>query len=343
VPSVPSSGAPKLGYHGPPMTLTRLIVLTLSALASSGVVAEQLLPARFEHDRVFLVATAPNGAEVLFYTDTGGGFNAIAESVASEYSLAHRGSAAADDGELSLVQFPEFAERSGIPSPGPDPWLGRNLAVVPGDRLKADGLLGSRWFAGRIWKFDYPKETLSRIKELDRPAYFEEIPLGFRADADGVRDLNFPRITIRIDGEPLEMLLDTGATAQLTESAASEYGLPAGTVVGANYIIRSKFEQWRGRNADWQVVMEGEAVTGQAFPMIEVPEVQIGDIRVGPVWFSVRPDNTFLNWMSQMMDRQIVGAVGGSMLRHFEMILYYPASKAYFREPSNDAQRNDAD
>lgn len=318
------------------MTLTRLAILAALALPSFEVLAEELLPAQFQHNRVFVSATAPDGEEVLFYTDTGGGFNAVTESVAAEYSLADRGSAAFDGEELQLAEFPTFVKNSGIPSAAPDPWLGGNLAVVSGERLEADGLLGSRWFAGKIWVFDYPGEKLSRLSTLDLPADFEEMPLGFRADDAGIRDLNFPRVTIQIDGEPLDVLLDTGATALLTKSSASEYGLSPGTRVGTSYIVRSKYERWRARHPDWKVVMDGEAVTGQAMPMIKVPEVKIGRISVGPVWFSVRPDETFLNWMSQMMDEQIVGAVGGSMLQYLRMIVDYHEAKAYFQFPADE-------
>lgn len=318
------------------MTLTRLATLAAFALSSFEVLAAEILPAQFEHNRVFVSATAPDGEEVLFYTDTGGGFNAVTESVTAGYSLAHRGSVESENGELELVHFPAFLEESGIPSPAPDRWLDGNLAVVSSERLEADGLLGSRWFAGKIWVFDYPGEKLSRLSTLDLPADFEEIPLGFRADDAGVRDLNFPRVTIQIDGEPLDVLLDTGATALLTESSAAEYGLSPGTRVGTSYIVRSKYERWRARHPDWKVVMDGEAVTGHAMPMIEVPEVTIGRISVGPVWFSVRPDETFLNWMSQMVDKEIVGAVGGSMLQYLRMVVDYPAAKAYFQFPADE-------
>lgn len=309
----------------------------------ASVANEQALPARFEHNRVFVHATAPDGEEVRFYTDTGGGFNAVAESVAELHGLADRGSTGSGGGEFELVEFPGFMEAAGIPRPAAEPWLSGHLAVAPDGMLEADGFLGTRWFAGKIWKFDYPGETLSLLETSDVPAGYGEVSLGFRTDDSGARDLSFPRVTIQVDGEPLEMLLDTGAKAQLTESAAAEYSLPAGSVVGASYIIRSKFQQWRARNPGWRVVMEGEAVTGNAFPMIEVPEVQIGDIRVGPVWFSVRPDDTFLNWMSQMMDRQIVGAVGGSMFQYLRMIIDYPEAKAYFQLPSDEElPENDA-
>jgi hypothetical protein len=306
-------------------------------------VEKRSVPARFKHDRVSVTAAAPDGETVVFYTDTGGGFNAIRHSVAERYALADRGTAAADSSEFPLVAFPEFAIDSGIPRPVPELWLGGNLAVVPDDRLSHDGFLGSRWFAGKIWEFDYPEQTLSVMNELTVPPGFEGIRLGFRTDESGDRDLNLPRITIRIDGEPLEMLLDTGATARLGESAAAAYGLPPETHVTASYIIRSTFQQWRDRHPDWTVIETGEIVTGRAFPMIEVPEVQIAGLSVGPVWFSVRPDDAFKHSMSQMMDQQIVGAVGGSMLQYLRMIIDYPGARAYFQRPGNEEDEKNGD
>jgi len=316
--------------------MVRLSILAVTAFPAFAVIAAGTLPSRFEHNRVFVVAEAPDGEAVRFYTDTGGGFNAIRQSVADRHALADQGVAAADSSEFPLVVFPEFAIESGIPRPESELWLGGNLAVVANARLSDDGFLGSRWFAGKIWEFDYPDQTLSLINELNVSPGFEAVPLGFRTDESGARDLNFPRITIEVDGEPLEMLLDTGATALLSESAAAAYGLPAETRVAASYIVRSRFEQWRDRHSDWTVIEAGEIVTGQAFPMIEVPEVKVGGLGVGPVWFSVRPDNTFKDYMSRMMDKQIVGAVGGSMLQYLRMIIDYPEAKAYFQRPGHD-------
>jgi len=317
-----------------------LAVFAVSLVASFEALAGERLPVHFDRHRIFLSATAPDGKALIFQTDTGGGFNAVTQSVAATYSLADKGSAASGDETLKLVEFPAFVEDSGIPAPVPDPWLDGNLAVVADERLETDGFLGSRWFAGSIWQFDYPEETLTRLEASDVPPGFEAVHLGFRADESGARDLNFPRITIEIDGESLEMLLDTGATALLTDSAAAAYGLPPETRVAASYIIRSRFDQWRDRHPDWRVIDEGEVVTGRAFPMIEVPEARVGGVSVGPVWFSVRPDNTFKNYMSSMMDKQVVGAVGGSMLQYLRMIIDYPEAKAYFQRPGNEETAN---
>ena len=184
----------------------------------------------------------------MFYTDTGGGYNAIAESIAPRYSLASGGVATSDDGEAALVEFPEFAERAGIPAPARDPWLGGHLVVVPDAELEVDGFLGSRWFAGGIWAFDYGSKTLSRVESADQYDTLTHASLGFCRDDSGARDLNFPRVTITVDERPLEMLLDTGATADLTEQSASIYGIPAGRRVGTSYMVRSVFDRWHTRH-----------------------------------------------------------------------------------------------
>jgi len=306
-----------------------VLLLPLALFVCSHAVA-QTLPTRFEHNRIFVEVVAPDGERITFYTDTGGGYNAIVDSVDKRYSLMHHGTAVSENGEHRLVAFPVFVEAAGIPRPATDPWLKGNLAVVPDSWLETGGFLGSRWFAGRIWKFDYGKERLSYIDSFEG-TNFEEVPLGFRHGANGERDLNFPRINIVIDGESLSMLLDTGATAKLTEFSAPVYALTAGALVGTSYITRSTFESWRERHPDWRVIDNADAVTGQYFPMIEVPSVEIAGIAVGPVWFSQRPDDVFRNWMSQMTDRPVEGAIGGSMFKYLRMVIDYPAAVAYFQ------------
>ncbi|HEY9066315.1 MAG TPA: hypothetical protein VIO33_15120, partial [Burkholderiaceae bacterium] len=65
-------------------------------------------------------------------------------------------------------------------------------------------------------------------------------------------------------------------------------------------------------------------------PMIEVPRITVGGQTVGPVWFTQRSDANFREWMSQWMDKPIDGALGGSALKYFRVIVDYPGSAAYF-------------
>jgi len=153
---------------------------------------------------------------------------------------------------------------------------------------------------------------------------FQEIPMGFATD-NGQRALNFPRITMTVDGQDIDMLLDTGASAKLTPTAASALGFEAGMEVGTSFVIRSIFDQWKAAHPQWRTILAADARGG--FPMIEVPAVRLGGIDVGPVWFTLRPDPNFLEFMSQMTDAPVCGALGGSALKYLRVVLDYPGAK----------------
>ena len=96
-----------------------------------------MLPARFEHDRVLLEANAPDGSTVRFYTDSGGGFNAIGAEAAKRLGLPYVGDLDGDDGKpLRLLGFtPALAAQ--VPPPLPEE-----------DRAQAGRLIQSELAAG---------------------------------------------------------------------------------------------------------------------------------------------------------------------------------------------------
>ena len=63
------------------MTLAAALLLVHAPLRA----ADGILPAEFRHDRIVLVAEAPDGDALAFDIDTGG-WNAIAESAASRHA-----------------------------------------------------------------------------------------------------------------------------------------------------------------------------------------------------------------------------------------------------------------
>jgi len=308
-----------------------LIPLFLVGAAASS--AAQAIPTEFVHDRIYVVARAPDGWNLRFYTDSGGGWNAIGRAAVDRLKLPTRGEIQVEGGQASLVDFPDFLRQAGIPSPSNEPWLKGRLVVAPdAELMDADGFLGTRWFAGHVWQIDYPAQTLTAMSAWSPSVDDHPTALGFRSGPDGKRNLNFPRITISIDGNPIDVLFDTGATAELTEESAPEFRLKPGTRIGASYVIKSIFESWQTLHPNWRVIERAEAVTGRAFPMIEVPQVTIAGITFGPVWFTQRPDAAFRNQMSQMMDKQVVGAIGGSGLKYLRLVLDYPGATAYLHE-----------
>jgi hypothetical protein len=53
----------------------RFIVLLFTAIAASHVYADALkkVPTKFVNDQIFVIAPTPDGKELTFFTDTGGG------------------------------------------------------------------------------------------------------------------------------------------------------------------------------------------------------------------------------------------------------------------------------
>lgn len=159
-------------------------------------------------------------------------------------------------------------------------------------------------------------------------------PLRFKKNSHGEVIFGYARIVIRVDGQPLNMLLDTGATAHPT--AAGEQASHTPTVSGfgvTSYVTTRVFDRWHRAHPAWRVVQAGDDLFGPRSPMrlIEVPRVEIAGWSVGPVWFTERPNAAFDDMMSPLMDRQIDGAVGGNVFRHFVLSIDYPRETAYFR------------
>ena len=305
-----------------------LVSFALVGLADA--CAAQALPAEFDHNRIWLVVHADDGPPLKFYTDSGGGFNAITREVADRLKLASAGATEGDGATFALVEFPAAVVGAGVPAPLPDPGLKGRLAIAPAAMLAADGFLGSPWFAGRAWRIDYGHHQMALLHDWKAAAGDHEIALGFQVDDDGARLQNMPRMTITVAGRPLDVLLDTGATFHVTDDSAPAFEVSAGAQVGGGFIMKSIFDDWHATHPDWRVIAQGDALQGKSFPMIEVPRVSVAGYTVGPVWFAQRPDRNFAEMMSSFTDKPVVGAFGGSGLQYFHVVLDYPRARAWF-------------
>lgn len=315
--------------------------LVLAALSPNAVAATQVLPSRFEAGQVYVTPTTSSGQSMLLYTDTGGGLF-LQEGAANRLALDATGVDEAQQKEQGLppgarlTRLPAFVTGKSIPAPAGND--GRLLVMpaatvkggsIPGAR-QTDGMLGQAWFAGRIWTWDYPGQQL-RIESDDWRATsnMQRIPLGFKTGADGKRVTDFPRMEIKVDGQALPMLLDTGAMTVLSAEAHKKLADNLPTERATSMIADTIFQAWRRTHPEWRVIEQAQAGTGSA--MIEVPEVEIAGQRIGPVWFTQRPDHNFHEFMSGMMDARVEGAVGGNAFEHFVMTVDYPRAAAYFR------------
>jgi len=311
----------------PTTPVRRFLAALLLALGASCQIQPSSveLPSRFENNRIFLVPEVVSGSSIVFFTDTGGGWNAIRKSMAMELG-------ASDLQVGDSVLFPTFSPDTSIPMN--TLFNDGGLTVVDdGDLAKfGDGFLGGRWFGGKVWEFDYHNQKMSLLNEyrVSKENRSRVIPLGFQIDERGFRTMHFARMQIEVDRRAIQVLLDTGATATLTDNSALVLGDMSGASVGTSFIIQSVFEDWRNRHPDWKIISNGDMVQGQTYPMIEVPEVTIGGHVVVPVWFAVRPDTAFVDYMSSMMDEPIEGAIGGSGLQYFRLVVDYPNTVALF-------------
>lgn len=298
-----------------------LVVASPSASAS-----RERVPADFVHGRVWLTPRLA-GQPLRFFTDSGGGFNAVSADV-----VARLGLPITTTENVDTVAWPLFD--IGFTPPGPPAhFLDGRLVVVDATKIAGkDGFLGGRWFADSVWEFDYGAGTLHRLTDF-RPsgADGEPVSLGFQTDSEGKRTMHFPSIDVTIDGEVLPMLYDSGATLTTTAASGPIFGVEPGTEVGIGFIEASVLDRWSAAHPKWRVVESADGIGDGSARIIQVPKVEIGGHAVGPSWFAERRDGTFREYMAGMMDRPTLGAIGGSTLRHFRVVLDYPRSSAYFR------------
>ncbi len=313
-----------------------LLGAALSRLAVAGPGPADLveIPVEVVENRFFAVPITPAGDHLRFYTDTGGGLFVFG-SLVRRLGLPTETSAV--DGEKAeLARLPAFRREASIPGP-----LGGDgkIPVMPASREpKAaapwDGMLGQAWFSGRVWTWDYPGRRLLWRKDGSLPGVepTHRAPLGFKRNGSGKRETDFARIAVTIDGQALDLLLDTGAEIRLSPAALARLADAGPESRATSFIAATHFDGWRTKHPDWRVIEDADAnVHGE--PMIQVPEVTVAGYTVGPVWFTRRPDPNFHQFMSQWMDRTVEGALGGSALRFFRVSVDYPNAVAVFEKP----------
>ena len=323
--------------------MQRMLALCLAAICAANAHAgeapsdaAQVLPTVYEAGHFFAVPETHDGQKLKLLVDTGGGGGSgmywITQAAAQRLQLASV-DCTIEGKHPSLAHLPDYKAGRGLPPPGEGPCAAA-LMVLP-QAHESDGQLGASYLLGRVWTFDYPAQRMTMESASWRPSpAAHESKLGFPHDAQGRQQTGFARITIRVDGEPLDMLLDTGATSYPTPEAARISGTPTVNGQGVtSYITNGKFKQWHQRHPEWRVVEHADykVAMGPLKRIIEVPKLQIAGWSVGPVWFTEQPDMAYHQYMAEMMDKPVEGVVGGNVFQHFAMTIDYPHESAYFR------------
>lgn len=315
------------------MTLLWSVIVAIGLVASPA--KGQEIPTVFEAGHFFVMLETTSGQPLKLLVDTGGGgvgnLYLLNLRAVSRLRLPSARCAFGSD-TISTVELPIYKQGRGVPQP-----FGACAGAMAFEDAHpisfSDGLLGSNYLNGRIWTFDYPaKKLLLQRGEWLPTGNLHAGALGFQRDASGRRINAFPRIVIRVDGQPLDMLLDTGATAMPSDTGAHVTGTSTVNGVGVtSYITSSQLERWHASHPEWRVLENGDKLfSGSAPRMIEVPSVELAGWLVGPLWFTERADANFHDMMGSMMDKPPEGAVGGNLLQHFVMTIDYPKGVAYF-------------
>lgn len=278
------------------MTQGFILLAALPALHAN-VASTMVVPTHFEADRVFAVPQTENGETLKLFMDTGGGGNLLCRSAAERLHLALEPMPTEPELEselgkdLSTTLMPPFRAGLGIPAnaDGNGSFVVHDC-LLHGGKFAAgmgDGLLSSRWFASRVWTWDYPahKVTIEDSGWKPEPSA-RRVALGFRKASADNPEFHMPRLTVRVDGQDLDLLLDTGASGHPTAAAQSAQGGDA--VDGSratSFITTSTLEAWHRAHPDWLVVADGDDLFAPRLRarLIRVPHVEIAGWSVGPV------------------------------------------------------------
>jgi len=297
----------------------------LFAIVSLGVGfghAQTELPVRFENDLIYFLAPLQTGSQLKFYTDTGGGMFVL-EGAAERLGLELE----AGEKDSRFAKIPNVA--------GDLPALPEKLFVMAAPKEKAagfaDGMLGHVWFGDQIWTFDYGQKRLIHHEMKRAMPESHSVELKFLIK-DGSRQTHFPCVEAKIDGQTMPFLFDTGAQITLKEEAHKTLGGDA--FRATSFIVASVFDRWREDHPEWQVILDADRMVPGGH-LIQVPSVTIAGHKVGPVWFTRRPDANFHDYMSGMMGCRVEGALGGSLFRYFKITVDYPSARAYFQKLLN--------
>lgn len=290
---------------------------------------DMILPTEFVENRFIVQPKTLEGTTIRIFTDTGG--DCFITPKAAKKANLFISEGVINGSRMELAEPPTYRESDWIPP-----------LIIRGETAKypifapdqfwnedLDGMLGQAWFANRVWTFDYLAGKMIYHTQWKYENYYtgHRIQLSFQVDSNNCRTYNFPRIQATIDGETIDFLFDTGATLILSNKGIKELN-KEGKFIGTSFITQTIFNQWITRHPDWRVIEHAEHNTG--LPIIEVPEVSIAGYTVGPVWFTMRPDHNFHEYMSQWMDKQIEGALGGSAFQFFRITVDYQDGTAYF-------------
>jgi len=299
------------------------------------------LPATLIDGRFYLKIPTINGDTILGFCDTGGGYTALYNSAIQKFKLESAiKETEIDKYKIKYVFAKDVYAQSDIPYPHIGSFFEENLKSpffeVPDDSkerefvskfMRYDAFLGQFFFIDHAWTFDYPSgEILINTPLTEDPNDKNMQSLGFKKTFLGKKKFGHPSLKLEIDGEVLDFLFDTGASLLLSDSGRTKLNVNTQSI-GGSFIAKSIFDKWHKQHPDWKIIEKGE-FTGS--DIIEVPQVKVGNLTAGPVWFARRPDEAWSEGMIGSMDKVVKGAIGGSYFQYFKIVIDYNSELVKF-------------
>lgn len=290
----------------------------------------RVIPTRYVADRFFAAPVSQQGDTILMLMDTGGGNVFVSTSELARMGITPKFLGVEQrDSFFTGGAFPKFRDDASIPAPLGTP-RGQIFGIGTGSisELGGGGMVGHNWFAGRVWVLDYPNHRAAYYETPPSPKPFGPHTIPMTLKKPLTRD--DPRIQVVVDGDTVEMLLDTGATTELSPEAIVAEG--AGPAVRAGAFAAARlWDKWHAKHPEWTVVPKGEVYSKA--DVIRVPSVSIAGYDVGPIWFSKRPDTVYDGMMKALMDKPILASIGGAAFRPFKLTLDYVNQRVTFEKP----------
>lgn len=303
-----------------------------------------MLPSLFmDGARFYIKIGTATGDTVLAFGDSGGGISMMLPETIDKLKLQSRVKTGLIRGIMPMkyVMFNDVIHDRRIPPPVNMSHLilrrflqrvSEPFFIIPKEdeelkfmktAMPFDLFLGQNFFMGKAWTIDYISQQVWINTPLGAGPGIQQI--GFKKNAAGKMIFGHPSMVIEVDGAIIEVLFDTGATIVLSEEGKKAFGTDKKTIAGS-FIAASVFDKWRKAHPDWKYYPKADMNQD----VIEVPSVKIGGYTAGPVLFARRPDEAWSQGMIHSMDKVVKGAIGGSALQYFKVMIDYNASLIKF-------------
>ena len=274
------------------------------------------VPLSFEQHRPYATLTliGPTGHAVraLFWLDTGGGPVILSGPLAARLGLKPVGRTYKAEGNVIIAtQLPEISV-GGLVLQLKDV----NALFVVGKKSTlegtgAEGALPLRALRSYQVVLDYPRARLS----IAEPGALR--PEGQQVAAHFSK-LGFIAVTATVGGKPYGFLLDSGG----------QYCMVSQKIV----------VEWEQQYPHWPRVTGAYGPANMmlgpveaSFSMLRIGTLQWGPFILKDVGSVSRPTGNYEQMMSRLTGQEVVGSIGGNVLRHFRVDIDYPNHRLYLK------------